>query len=992
MAAKRPRLPFQFTPLWYFKTPLFWHYHELCVSSYPSPLDENAPLLTRTVLAASAGAFDYFAHNGFATIFAILCCLLRKVILLEPRISNPENFTLRIDKPSFSDRWLADPIIDSLDLFFWLQAMFLRFLFLRSFWSRRKAFANSLVRQYPEITTGGSPVLFGFASLLLWYNPVLVYHAIETKVSSHLSGGHRLLVINMMTRYTQFLSPPIAMSINQESPHRQLAAWETSVSVLLSLANAYILKGVIKHIPRVLIAMTLKCQNRTYFSSESSASTAKRKIRKRKLVYQYLCQFAWDAVASTINLAFFLPWKIFAVIYRGTVRLSQYAFNQRSHRLPEDLAPSSSRIRLLHIQPGFHSDPIVCHMQWYDTDSATKTPYTAVSYCWGSDSLCREITVNGNPVLITRSAFAVLRSLRLHHSSKAVWIDAICIDQRSDEDKSRQIPLMPTIYRGAAKTVVWLGNLPTSDLAIALIERAFLVDRINKLVDKTWLASLVPSFEISRASAAAFRHMLDLSYFQRAWVVQEIVRSKNVVVMYGSSSISWQRLSWFTEVMLRNGSLLEMINQRCGGKLQMDSLRNIQTMNRFLLIGTEPQSLSLLFYLVQMFRGTSRFQAKETKDRIYALLGLQNGQASIKPDYDKTDHQLYIEVAQKHLSEATHALDLLAHAGLGYYTGPNSLPSWVPDWSLNPIALPILGTNGITELVSAPHVNQILDDAASFTTYGERNSLPTPQESALETLEETKDTIVSALYKAGCPTSKTSPEYRVTNNDNVLEVRGHVVDEIYCVGKTSSLARAKTTEEIRAFLPILGDWARMVRQICALKPFYTDTKAYVSREVAFMRTLLGNFNEAEMDLTFTSAPTPRVLEHDRAASVFHTLCWLPSTLPPTRTADEEAGMRELVELFRNHAPTWTGKVFGLTKNRYFGLFLKGTRAGDVVSVVYGVGVPLVLRQVSRADQETEVGGQSASGHQLVGPAYVHGFMDGEAMATIGRSARTFYLL
>jgi hypothetical protein len=58
-----------------------------------------------------------------------------------------------------------------------------------------------------------------------------------------------------------------------------------------------------------------------------------------------------------------------------------------------------------------------------------------------------------------------------------------------------------------------------------------------------------------------------------------------------------------------------------------------------------------------------------------------------------------------------------------------------------------------------------------------------------------------------------------------------------------------------------------------------------------------------------------------------------------------------------------------------GLFPSGIQPGDIVCVFFGASVPYVLRTV---------GGESTDGfyrviHQLVGPCYVHGIMDGEAL-------------
>jgi len=57
----------------------------------------------------------------------------------------------------------------------------------------------------------------------------------------------------------------------------------------------------------------------------------------------------------------------------------------------------------------------------------------------------------------------------------------------------------------------------------------------------------------------------------------------------------------------------------------------------------------------------------------------------------------------------------------------------------------------------------------------------------------------------------------------------------------------------------------------------------------------------------------------------------------------------------------------LTSQKYIGLGSESLQMGDVVWIVQGSRVPLILREV-----QTNV-------YRLVGGAYIHGFMHGEAL-------------
>lgn len=47
--------------------------------------------------------------------------------------------------------------------------------------------------------------------------------------------------------------------------------------------------------------------------------------------------------------------------------------------------------------------------------------------------------------------------MRLRHSKRIIWADAVCINQQDDAEKSHQVPLMGSIYSLAKTDAVWLG-------------------------------------------------------------------------------------------------------------------------------------------------------------------------------------------------------------------------------------------------------------------------------------------------------------------------------------------------------------------------------------------------------------------------------------------------------------------------------------------------------------------------------------------------------
>jgi Heterokaryon incompatibility protein (HET) len=91
-------------------------------------------------------------------------------------------------------------------------------------------------------------------------------------------------------------------------------------------------------------------------------------------------------------------------------------------------------------------------------DEQEAKAYEALSYVWGAKTGQERIVCEEGALFITKSCLVALRYLRLEHEPRYLWVDAICIDQRSDSEKVRQIPLMGSVYAHANRVIAWLGS------------------------------------------------------------------------------------------------------------------------------------------------------------------------------------------------------------------------------------------------------------------------------------------------------------------------------------------------------------------------------------------------------------------------------------------------------------------------------------------------------------------------------------------------------
>ena len=145
--------------------------------------------------------------------------------------------------------------------------------------------------------------------------------------------------------------------------------------------------------------------------------------------------------------------------------------------------PSTRHIRILVLQLSEgESHKVSCHLETVDLDDPSG--YTALSYTWaledGDDSLSQLLHIQGQTLPVTENL-----SLALEHLARSggdeemrLWVDAVCINQQDDDEKSYQVAMMADIYKHATNTVVWVGDEVDDDAGLAL---GLLFERISKV-------------------------------------------------------------------------------------------------------------------------------------------------------------------------------------------------------------------------------------------------------------------------------------------------------------------------------------------------------------------------------------------------------------------------------------------------------------------------------------------------------------------------------
>ncbi|KAI0809688.1 heterokaryon incompatibility protein-domain-containing protein [Xylaria sp. FL0064] len=305
------------------------------------------------------------------------------------------------------------------------------------------------------------------------------------------------------------------------------------------------------------------------------------------------------------------------------------------HRLPRGADISTSHIRVVRIKPGSSQDMVECQ---FLTESIAAAEFDALSYLWGTTIVPRRIKVDGTGFYVTYNLFSALRELRRPDRDRLVWIDALCINQSDDAEKSNQVRLMRTVYAKASNVIVWLGPGSKNTASTFNLFRQFSDTRTKEDRDHLW-ANMTSSRDWRHISLE-FERILSHEWWTRAWIIQEVVVARHVLVRRGSEQLDWDIIQpLFEHIPFR-----KMFSFRSSTEFA-DRVQQLR--NQLFADNALPTTL---FDLVYEFR--HQF-ATLGSDKIFALLGLvQPGcYTMVSPDYSRSAEEVFLDFTVASLTE-----------------------------------------------------------------------------------------------------------------------------------------------------------------------------------------------------------------------------------------------------------------------------------------------------------------------------------------------------
>jgi hypothetical protein len=261
----------------------------------------------------------------------------------------------------------------------------------------------------------------------------------------------------------------------------------------------------------------------------------------------------------------------------------------------------------------------------------TAPRFQALSYTWGFDAGDRPPLkiLEGEKsyqIPIRLNVDGALRRLRRDippDQSRMYWIDALCINQDDIPEKNTQIQKMAMIYNRADSVVVWLGEGDKeSSRAMDFIDRLLKLDDFDPLTRDPG----------SPMEWAALMNLMQRSWFNRRWIVQEIALARHAMIYCGNQSVTWQDFSSAVALFTSRYQDLRPLFQ---GSTEFHNHPNylgevdalgakalVDVTNNLVRKSEDGTVLERLLSLEALISTLTAFEASSPHDSIYAVLWL----------------------------------------------------------------------------------------------------------------------------------------------------------------------------------------------------------------------------------------------------------------------------------------------------------------------------------------------------------------------------------
>jgi hypothetical protein len=634
-------------------------------------------------------------------------------------------------------------------------------------------------------------------------------------------------------------------------------------------------------------------------------------------------------------------------------------------RVPIDSGRKEIRlldVQATSVQPGIGTSPNLTQLRCVLRKGSLVNcpPFQALSYVWGDEKDRKTISLaedlgsslaalpvhHSTPqpasfsISVTSNLESALCHLQREDEIVTLWVDALCINQDDVREKNTQVQMMKDIYENAERVIVWLGTeADDSNVAFQLLRALGEGEQATNALAYRDAHRSMPEPPVEYVQFRKFctetaqnisdhfpleaiRSLTLRPWWERIWVVQELVLGRDVVFVCGherlgvralaaaSMTLTFVIMDFATVAQPSIGDFTQHPEKVARWQRIMDNIPD-GTMGRMLGLRRRFQGetrpfretlLDLLYSTNVVHSSSRRHRSTLAKDRIYGLLGMAVNaeKLHIVPDYSATvpTQDTYTRAAYSMLEHGFVDLLLLNQ----FPKQLTDLPSWVPDWT-SVIRTPIGGRKAEAKY-----------NACGNTTFFISMNRGSTGEICLKGAE------IDRISEVGTPWDPSLDDYSyewetlisyLADIDRFCNLSNEVNSQIYsCLEQRQDAHwRVPTADSIITDLDPAA--VRSSQSSADLKVAYQALREYLPqwKKVGSVDDVVNSY------------------------------------------------MRVLSSLFRR-------RPF-LTTQGYVGLGPLESAPGDSVWIISGVHVPYALRPIAH------------SKFSLLGECYVHGLMDGE---------------
>ncbi|TPX08072.1 uncharacterized protein E0L32_010272 [Thyridium curvatum] len=604
-------------------------------------------------------------------------------------------------------------------------------------------------------------------------------------------------------------------------------------------------------------------------------------------------------------------------------------------------------------EPGARPPDGAARFRWGD--------YAALSYVWGSETDRRPIVLNGAETTVTVNLEVALRAMHRtgHYTGNfRLWIDAICINQADEEEQAAQVARMRDIYSGAWGVVAWLGEAGGySDDALDLLET--FAGMAEESQQRPFGQLRLPSSFFFGNRFSGLNALMERPYWSRLWVVQEVVLGASATVLRcGDRRMDWVTFCSAIDVLFRADMWLikdELLRSEQERRSEPDAKPAWSTLWLHLV----HKDLRILSRYHEEYDGrwlglrrlldiACSSECRDRRDKVFALLGMMDPQIakSLSHDYSMSSAILFASVSRAFITRSNN-LEALRE---GNPWGHSGAPSWAADWTWK---------------------GRLRYSRPGMPLWG-----------FWQVSHEPEPSLAEEVYRAA---GDRAAEFNFVG-PRILRCKGFVFDRVAGLGA-----------------PGRGYWMWDDGKLIQYPSWRSGYGGYKETAAALCRTLLldrlsGSRRAEPRHAAVLSLPK----NFEVARPQFERLGWVWMSSQEgyyfrynlwreandnlqmgedTRLGDyffntirDDFEEQDYAEVYGAFDRTCKERRYMLTEKGYMGWAPDNiignddhqTRKGDLLCIIFGCSVPLVIRPW-------------IGGYEVVGEAYVDGFMDGEAL-------------